>query len=282
MTGAGSRLFFYRGDYRQVVFAGKIQQIKIERRHMETIFGSDYVRNLKTCVAPRPHNFKSEGIDGNPTAEIADTPAASPSKVKTEERHWMRNGGHYVEILNPINPDGFEFPGHLYCDVCGSFHTKQVKENLKFLWLGIGAEEHCWKCGAEPENHDPFYAQRFENWHMDFIFDEMKRVENAYTSRHIFMTQAQIEKNRIYLRAALEAMLESDLAHWPERYDFSVSLYQQSALRSWITQLAIIKYEGDCEKASNEYSNVSTHMDDLYTMLSELENNIPHSSFPYY
>ena len=169
--------------------------------------------------------------------------------------------------------DGFEFPHELYCDVCGSAHIAKNKENLSYVWHGIGPEEHCWKCGAEPVHHDPFYVSRFDNWRIDFIFDELKRVEESYCSGQ-FMTREQIGKNRAYLRTIIDAIHKADTNHWANRYEDTMNNRVKSELFIRINQLAILKQEGDRDEAVGELQFMSMEMDDLCMMLDELEKNL--------
>ena len=238
---------------------------------MSNINNTDYLRNLKSCTLPETPNPMFQAVLATLKEREAEKTPMTPSQLKVQERDWLMMGSYYPYDIP--EDDGFEFPYRHFCDVCGSACANENKVNLTYAWLGLGPEEHCWKCGAEPEHHDPFYSGRFENWRIDFILNELNRVEEAYRSMR-FMTRDQIAKNRYYFSAIISALKNSDCDYWPERYDFSVNMQQSQELYIRIIQLATIKHGGDREAAIKEYQFVSLEPDDLFKILDELNHNL--------
>jgi hypothetical protein len=194
--------------------------------------------------------------------------SAAEKKAVARERILFANFPHDGDWYDDSDSD-YEAT----CPICGAKCSRGNEKNLKLPWLGLGMEEHCWECGAEPEDHDPFYQQRFNGWKMYHKLEELIRVENIYCSNK-FMTRDQIAMNRKYFGLIVAAINSAIYDHWPDRHQSLIRQRQSKELYERLIQLATQTHGGDESKALNEYGFMSREIEDLYTIIGELEAEI--------
>lgn len=202
--------------------------------------------------------------------KVQDKPVEA-SLTNEEKRHAERNRILSAMIYCKyddewIDSDDAREP---CCPACGANDKYHNEVNRKRVWLGIGPDEFCQVCGAEPEQQNSLYSCR-ENWSIPQLLTELASVNEVYES-YQFMSRTEVLKNREYFSSLISAIQISDQDYWKDRHAKTLENRHRSELRDAVVEVAAMLNGGDRELAMNEYGGVSREIDDIYFILDDLK-----------
>jgi hypothetical protein len=186
---------------------------------------------------------------------------------KTQERMRILTAHRYDDDCY----DGDDADRGMPC--CGAPEASYVNPNDRTIWLGLGEEEHCPECGAAAEHTGPGHISRLKWWPLHHLLREAVNVEAAYEGR-LHMTRDQISKNRDYFKRIVAAISEANHEHRPDRHRLSVEKRHADQLFARVIDLVSRLNGGNRGDAMNEYGDMSRDIDDLYTIIDELQNEL--------